>query len=62
MKFLNKFLQVKNKERKWFQIIIWWEIRRILCNIIILIAGILSIIIILIAMILVDYPSRVQIK
>jgi len=62
MKFLDKFLQLKNKERKWFQIIIWWEIRRILYNIIILIAGILSIIIILLAMILVDYPSRVQIK
>lgn len=45
MKYLNKLVSVKTEKRNIFQIIIWWEIRRILYNIIVLIAGILSIII-----------------
>ena len=47
MKLLDKLLQVKTEERSFFQIIIWWELRRILYNIIVLFAGILSIIIML---------------
>ena len=45
MKLLDKLLQVKTVDRNLFQIIIWWELRRILYNIIVLIAGILSIVI-----------------
>jgi hypothetical protein len=45
MKYLNKLLCIKTEKRNIFQIIIWWEIRRILYNIIVLIGGILSIII-----------------
>lgn len=49
MKYLDKLLQVKTEERSFFQVIIWWELRRILYNIIILIAGILSLLIMLTA-------------
>ena len=42
MKILDKLLQVKTKDRNIFQIIFWWEIRRILYNVIVLIAGIIS--------------------
>jgi hypothetical protein len=47
MKLLEKLLQVKTDNRTFFEIIIWWELRRILYNIIVLIGGILSIIIML---------------
>jgi hypothetical protein len=49
MKYLNKLLQVKTEDRNFFQVIVWWELRRILYNIIVLIAGILSLIIMLTA-------------
>ena len=42
---LDKLLKVNTTERNFLQIILWWEIRRILYNIIVLIAGILSILI-----------------
>jgi hypothetical protein len=47
MKILDKLLQVDNHERSFFEIIIWWEIRRLLYNFIVLIAGILSLVIML---------------
>lgn len=49
MKYLDKLLQVKTEDRSFFQVIVWWELRRILYNIIVLIAGILSLVIMLIA-------------
>jgi hypothetical protein len=49
MKYLDRLLQVKNEDRSFFQIIIWWEFRRILYNAIILIAGIFSTVIMLTA-------------
>jgi hypothetical protein len=48
-KYFDKLLQVKTEDRNFFQVIIWWELRRILYNIIVLIAGILSIVIMLTA-------------
>ena len=45
MKLLNPLLKVKTEDRNVFQIIIWWELRRILYNIIVLICGILSLLI-----------------
>ena len=47
MNFLDTFLEVKKADRNVFQIIIWWELRRILYNGIVLIAGIISIVIML---------------
>ena len=35
LKFKNTFLRVPDTERKWYDIIIWWEIRRVLYNLII---------------------------
>ncbi|MBP6335891.1 MAG: hypothetical protein KA444_10510 [Bacteroidia bacterium] len=49
MKLLNNFLKIKSVDRSTFQIIIWWELRRILYNAIVLIGGILSILIMLTA-------------
>lgn len=49
MKLLNPLLQVKTEDRNIFQIILWWELRRILYNLIVLICGILSILIIMAA-------------
>lgn len=49
MKYLDRLLQVKNEDRSFFQIIIWWEFRRILYNAIILVAGIFSTVIMLTA-------------
>jgi hypothetical protein len=48
MKILDVFLKVKTENRNIFQIILWWELRRILYNAIVLIAGIISINIMLI--------------
>jgi hypothetical protein len=45
MKFFNNLLVVKTADRNIFQIILWWEIRRILYNLIVLAAGITSILI-----------------
>ena len=45
MKLLNPLLKVETEDRNVFQIIIWWELRRILYNIIVLICGILSLLI-----------------
>lgn len=42
MKFLNPLLKVNNKERNTIQIIGWWEIRRILYNVIVLFCGLIS--------------------
>ena len=49
MKLLNPLLKVKTEDRNVFQIIIWWELRRILYNIIVLICGILSLLIMMTA-------------
>lgn len=45
MDYLNQLLQVKKVERSIIQIILWWEVRRLLYNVIVLIAGIISIIV-----------------
>ena len=42
MKILNQLLKVKTADRNIFQIIIWWEIRRVLYNLIVLITGLSS--------------------
>ena len=44
-KLLNKLLIHKHTEteRKWYHVILWWELRRILYNIILLLSGILGI-------------------
>lgn len=42
MKYLDKLLEVYYIDRNVFQIIFWWELRRILYNIIVLLAGIIS--------------------
>ena len=47
MNILDKLLQVKTKDRNIFQIIFWWEIRRILYNVILLIAGIISLLLLM---------------
>ena len=39
MKILNRFLTIDNENRNFFQIIFWWEIRRILYNLIVLFFG-----------------------
>ena len=39
LKFKNTFLRVPDAERRWYDIIIWWEIRRVLYNLIIVPAG-----------------------
>ena len=39
LKFKNTFLCVPDTERRWYDIIIWWEIRRVLYNLIIVPAG-----------------------
>ena len=57
MKYLDKLLEVKTENRSFIQVIIWWELRRILYNIIVLIAGILSIVIMLTAA-----SVRIQLK
>lgn len=44
MKYLDKLLEVYYIDRNVFQIIFWWELRRILYNIIALLAGIISLI------------------
>ena len=49
MKYLDKLLQVKTENRSFIQVFIWWELIRILYNIIVLIGGILSIVIMLTA-------------
>ena len=49
MKYLDNLLKVKADNRTLLQTILWWEIRRILYNIIVLIGGILSIVIMLTA-------------
>lgn len=46
MKYLDKLLEVHNQDRKVIQIIFWWELRRILYNIIVFIFGFISLIII----------------
>ena len=57
MKYLDKLLEVKTENRSFIQVIIWWELRRILYNIIVSIAGILSIVIMLTAA-----SVRIQLK
>jgi len=49
MKYLENLLRVNTEERSIFQIIVWWELRRVLYNIIVLIASILSLVIMLTA-------------
>jgi hypothetical protein len=45
LKFLDPLLKINPEGRNWIDIIIWWELRRILYNLIVLIAGITSILI-----------------
>ena len=42
MKFLNPLLKVDSEDRDNFQIIGWWELRRFLYNLIVLICGLIS--------------------
>lgn len=42
MKILDPFLTVKQDNRSVFQIVGWWEIRRILYNLIVLVAAMIS--------------------
>jgi len=42
MNLIKRFLDVNDEDRNFLQIIIWWEIRRILYNIIVLFFGFLS--------------------
>jgi hypothetical protein len=42
MKILNPLISVQNEQRNVFQIIGWWELRRILYNLIVLISGLIS--------------------
>jgi hypothetical protein len=46
MKYLDKLLDVYYEDRSVFQIIFWWELRRLLYNLIVLFFGIISLIII----------------
>lgn len=46
MKYLDILLEVHNEDRNAIQIIFWWELRRILYNIIVFILGFISLIII----------------
>lgn len=43
IRLLSSLLEVKKTDRTIFQIIFWWELRRILYNLIVLVAGIISI-------------------
>ena len=42
MEILNPLLSIQNEQRNVFQIIGWWELRRILYNIIVLACGLIS--------------------
>jgi hypothetical protein len=46
MRYLDKLLEVYYEDRNVFQIIFWWELRRILYNVIILLSGIINLTII----------------
>lgn len=46
MKFLDNLLLVKTEKRNFFQIIFWWELRRFLYNLIVLVSVALSLIIV----------------
>jgi len=41
--FKNTFLRVPDTERKWYEIILWWEIRRIIYNFIVGLAGLIGV-------------------
>lgn len=45
MTYLNKLSEVNSNERNVLQIIYWWELRRILYNLIVLFAGIISLLV-----------------
>jgi hypothetical protein len=49
MKLLNNFLEHNDEDRSIIEIILWWEKRRFLYNGIVFLAGIISLIIILLA-------------
>ena len=42
MEILNPLLSIQNEQRNVFQIIGWWELRRILYNFIVLVCGLIS--------------------
>lgn len=42
MKILNKFLQVEKENRSFYHIFLWWESRRFMYMLIVLISGLLS--------------------
>ncbi len=46
MNYLDRLLEVDSEKRSTFQILLWWELRRILYNIIVLAFGILCLVII----------------
>ena len=46
MKYLDRLLEVDSEDRSTFQILFWWELRRILYNIVVLAFGIMSLVII----------------
>ena len=46
MKYLDRLLEVPSDDRNTFQILLWWELRRILYNIIVLAFGIICLMII----------------
>jgi len=43
MKILDSLLRIQNSSRSKIQIILWWELRRILYNFIVLLIGLISI-------------------
>ena len=45
MKMLDRLLTVDKEDRNTFQIIGWWEMRRILYNLIVLICGVISLLV-----------------
>lgn len=46
MKYIDRLLEVDTVDRNTFQIILWWELRRVLYNIIVLAFGIISLLVI----------------
>ena len=46
MEYLDRLLEVDSEDRNTFQILLWWELRRILYNIVVLVFGVISLVII----------------
>jgi hypothetical protein len=54
MKYLDKLLEVNHIDRNAFQIIFWWELRRILYNLLALLGGFISL---LLMSVIVNVPA-----